>query len=99
MIRILVILAGISVATGSLRAQGTDDQAPPLRGVLLSAGQVTEPRINHLREEQVNTVVIALDAADRLVYLAPSRVNLQLTIERWPDIRFAETRETVRFAD
>ena len=28
-----------------------------------------------------------------LVYLAPSRVNLQLTLERWPDIRFRETRE------
>jgi peptide chain release factor 3 len=41
---------------------------------------------------------LALDAADQLVFLAPSRVNLQLTIERWPDIRFAETRETVRFA-
>ena len=45
---------------------------------------------------QVN---LALDAADQLVYLAPSRVNLQLTIERWPDIRFAQTRETVRFTD
>jgi peptide chain release factor 3 len=41
---------------------------------------------------------LARDAADQLVYLAPSRVNLQLTIERWPDIRFAETRETTRFA-
>ena len=28
-----------------------------------------------------------------LVYLAPSRVNLQLTLERWPDITFRETRE------
>jgi peptide chain release factor 3 len=27
------------------------------------------------------------------VYLAPSRVNLQLTLERWPDISFHETRE------
>jgi peptide chain release factor 3 len=27
------------------------------------------------------------------VYLAPTRINLQLTIERWPDIGFRETRE------
>ena len=25
--------------------------------------------------------------------LAPSRVNLQLTQERWPDVAFRETRE------
>jgi peptide chain release factor 3 len=42
---------------------------------------------------------IAYDAADQLVYLAPSRVNLQLTEERWPDIKFAATRETLLFAD
>jgi peptide chain release factor 3 len=36
---------------------------------------------------------LAVDAADALVYLAPSRVNLQLTEERWPDIRFSSTRE------
>lgn len=36
---------------------------------------------------------LALDHGGALVYLAPSRVNLQLTIERWPDIRFHETRE------
>jgi peptide chain release factor 3 len=27
------------------------------------------------------------------VYLAPSRVHLQLTAERWPQISFRETRE------
>jgi peptide chain release factor 3 len=36
---------------------------------------------------------LALDHSGALVYLAPSRVNLQLTLERWPDIRFHETRE------
>ena len=29
---------------------------------------------------------LALDHGGALVYLAPSRVNLQLTQERWPDI-------------
>ena len=42
---------------------------------------------------------LARDAADQLVYLAPSRVNLQLTEERWPDIRFSATRETLLFAE
>jgi len=41
---------------------------------------------------------LAEDAAGQLVYLAPSRVNLQLTEERWPDLRFEATRETVIFA-
>ncbi|WP_295541505.1 peptide chain release factor 3 [uncultured Thiohalocapsa sp.] len=36
---------------------------------------------------------LALDGDDQLVYLAPTRVNLQLTEERWPQIRFSATRE------
>ncbi len=36
---------------------------------------------------------LALDHGERLVYIAPTRVNLSLTEERWPDIRFRETRE------
>jgi peptide chain release factor 3 len=36
---------------------------------------------------------LSLDAAGLLVYLAPTRVNLQLMQERWPKIRFAATRE------
>ena len=36
---------------------------------------------------------IATDAGGNLAYLAPSRVNLTLTQERWPDIVFHETRE------
>jgi len=36
---------------------------------------------------------LSLDHAGALVYLAPSRVNLNLTLERWPDIQFRETRE------
>jgi len=43
-------------------------------------------------------VNLAEDGAGELVYLAPSRVNLQLTEERWPGINFAATRETVIFA-
>ena len=36
---------------------------------------------------------LARDHKGALVYLAPSRINLQLTLERWPDISFSETRE------
>ena len=37
---------------------------------------------------------LAVDHSGALVYLAPSRVNLSLTVERWPDIEFRETRES-----
>lgn len=36
---------------------------------------------------------VAYDAADQLVYIAPTRVNLQLTEERWPKLKFTATRE------
>lgn len=36
---------------------------------------------------------LALDGGEHLTYLAPSMVNLQLTIERWPEIEFHSTRE------
>ena len=36
---------------------------------------------------------LAVDGGGLLTYLAPSRVNLSLTEERWPDIRFRATRE------
>ena len=36
---------------------------------------------------------LAIDGGEHLTYLAPSMVNLNLTIERWPDITFHATRE------
>lgn len=36
---------------------------------------------------------LALDGGDNWTYLAPTMVNLNLAIERWPDVRFFETRE------
>ncbi|MBV9345799.1 MAG: peptide chain release factor 3, partial [Gammaproteobacteria bacterium] len=39
---------------------------------------------------------LALDHTGALVYLAPSRVNLQLTLERWPELTFRATREHAR---
>ena len=36
---------------------------------------------------------LAMDGSGHLTYLAPTRVNLSLIEERWPDIRFRATRE------
>ncbi|MFP6835259.1 MAG: peptide chain release factor 3, partial [Pseudomonadales bacterium] len=36
---------------------------------------------------------LALDGGGHLTYLAPTRANLQLVEERWPDISFLKTRE------
>jgi peptide chain release factor 3 len=36
---------------------------------------------------------LALDHAGDLAYIAPTRVNLDMTMEKWPEIRFLATRE------
>ncbi|TFV05527.1 peptide chain release factor 3, partial [Bacillus stratosphericus] len=43
--------------------------------------------------EKANAVNLSVDAGGNLAYLAPNRVNLGLTQERWPYIVFHETRE------
>ncbi|MGH8258200.1 MAG: peptide chain release factor 3, partial [Steroidobacteraceae bacterium] len=48
-------------------------------------------KLAELRERAFEN--LALDHGGALVYLAPSRVNLQLTLERWPEVTFRETRE------
>ncbi len=40
-----------------------------------------------------NETNLALDGADVLTYIAPNKVNLQLTQERWPDVEFLSARE------
>ncbi len=45
------------------------------------------------RFREKNYENLALDGDDQLVYLAPTRVNLQLAEERWPEVRFLATRE------
>jgi len=54
-------------------------------------------KLEEFREK--NALNLALDAAGELVYLAPTRVNLQLTLERWPTITFAGTREHAASVD
>ena len=36
---------------------------------------------------------LALDSADHLTYIAPTKINLSLTQERWPNIQYLATRE------
>ncbi|MBN6149579.1 peptide chain release factor 3 [Xanthomonas sp. AmX2] len=48
-------------------------------------------KLEEFREK--NAMNLGIDAAGELVYLAPTRVNLQLAQERAPDVRFAATRE------
>ena len=45
-----------------------------------------------MRSEASN---LAHDAADRLCYLAPNRVNLDLAMERWPEVKFLDTCEVI----
>ncbi len=50
-------------------------------------------KLEKFKEEQSRN--LALDNADQLTYLAPSRVNLDITREKWPDIQFLNTREMI----
>lgn len=47
--------------------------------------------LEQFRQKQAGN--LALDGGNRLTYLAPSAVNLQLMMERWPDITFNATCE------
>jgi len=48
-------------------------------------------KLEQFREKNARN--LAYDIAGNLTYLAPSRVNLQLTEERWPELTFSATRE------
>ncbi|ANF58254.1 peptide chain release factor 3 [Halotalea alkalilenta] len=50
-----------------------------------------ERKLDELKRK--STENLAIDGGGFLTYLAPTRVNLQLMQERWPDIEFRATRE------
>jgi len=50
-----------------------------------------EAKLKEFRDREVR--YLAVDAAGSLAYLAPSMANLQVTQDRWPDIKFAKTRD------
>ena len=53
-------------------------------------------KLEEFREK--NAMNLSIDAAGELVYLAPTRVNLQLAEERSPAVRFSATREHAQSA-
>jgi peptide chain release factor 3 len=57
------------------------------RWVICSDEKLLQKFINKL------SMNLAVDGGDRLTYLAPSTVNLNLTMERWPEIQFNTTCE------
>ncbi|MBL7003614.1 MAG: peptide chain release factor 3 [Gammaproteobacteria bacterium] len=50
-----------------------------------------EKKLDEFKRKAANN--LALDHAGDLAYIAPSRVNLQMTQERYPDVDFLSTRE------
>lgn len=50
-----------------------------------------QKRLDEFRYKAANH--LAMDGGNRLAYLAPTQVNLNLTMERWPDITFNTTCE------
>ncbi|MEJ2480175.1 MAG: peptide chain release factor 3 [Acidihalobacter sp.] len=59
-----------------------------------TARWVSCPDERKLREfRQKASGNLALDHGGDLVYIAPTRVNLQMTQERWPEVEFHATRE------
>jgi len=56
-----------------------------------------ERKLEEFREK--NAMNLAVDAAGELVYLAPTRVNLQLAQERSPGVVFSATREHASAVD
>jgi peptide chain release factor 3 len=59
-----------------------------------TARWVTCPDAKRLEQFRLkNESRLALDSSGALTYLAPNRVNLDLIMERWPELRFHATRE------
>ena len=71
---------------------GVDCQFEPV-GVTTARWVTSEDEklLSHFRDRQAEN--LAEDVSGALAYIAPSRVNLQLTQERWPEITFRATRE------
>lgn len=48
-------------------------------------------RLQEFKDRAMNH--LAVDHGGDLVYIAPTRVNLQMAMEKWPEVRFHATRE------
>lgn len=52
-----------------------------------------EKKLNEFKKKAA--INLAIDGSGGLTYIAPTRVNLDLTMERWPEIEFKNTREHI----
>jgi peptide chain release factor 3 len=67
---------------------------------IYTARWVTCPDAAHLAEfTKANSLKLGKDVDGNLVYLADTRVNLQLAQERWPKVAFHDTREHGQLLD
>ena len=81
------------VAAHRLKGEyGVDAVVEPV-GVQAARWVVSEDEKELKRFKEKAYENLAEDGDGQLVYLAPTRVNLNLTMERWPDMRFLATRE------
>ena len=94
---ILIVLTIIDITYNAARERRITQQAVN-NWTFLLAENVRDSLNTLMREGRMNMRFalfdnLAKDGGGYLVYLASSRVNLQLTEERWPDITFSATRE------
>jgi hypothetical protein len=83
----LAELARLPRLTVANKANPTTNQAPVPRPRNCDDSK----KLDEFRKKAFDN--LAEDGSGHLVYLASSRVNLALTEERWPEIRFLATRE------
>ena len=50
-------------------------------------------RLGEFRDRYLTN--LAHDAGGSLVYFAPTMINLRLVQEKWPEVKFAATREHI----
>ena len=62
-----------------------------LSNINLNDNSFYEKKFNEFKKKAHDQ--LSVDGGGHLTYLAPSRVNLQLMQERYPDIQFRSTRE------
>ena len=60
-----------------------------------AAARWSDPELGEAAERTVEFLQrdLALDGGGALTYIAPNQANLRLVAERWPGIKFSETKE------
>ena len=93
MTRTLAILTGLLVSAGALRAEVITGKADSLQGVLLSPVQLTPHRLARLRDQQIDTVVLALEEEDGQSAKAAARAVIAagLGLAYWIEIGRSES--------